>query len=196
MASGECGLNEATALVFDEFAVRYRRGERPDVVAYLDHAGEDRAALTDLIDRFLEAVPAHVTSEEEVVLMEARSSSEPPILALRRSRALTRDAVVDALVRALELEPGERSRFARYYHELETGLLDPAPVDSSVWVVLAESLRATVRALADFRPPPLTALDARRGMDSGWVLAERLSAPAIAADEIPDEVDRLFTGSA
>lgn len=189
-------MNEATALLFDEFAVRYRRGERPDVLEYLDRAGDDRDALADLIDRFLEAVPARSPSEEEVVLMEARLNSEPPVLILRRRRALTRDAVVDALVRTLGLEPGKRSKVGRYYHELETGLLDPAPVDSSVWAALAEFLRANVRALADFRPPPLTAPAARRSMDSGWVLAERLSAPAIEADETPDEVDRLFTGSA
>jgi hypothetical protein len=78
-----------------------RRGERPDVLEYLDRAGDDRDALADLIDRFLEAVPARSPSEEEVVLMEARLSSEPPILVLRRRRALARDAVVDAPVRAL-----------------------------------------------------------------------------------------------
>jgi hypothetical protein len=62
-------MNEATALLFDEFAVRYRRGERPYVLEYLDRAGDDRDALADLIDRFLEAVPARSPSEEEVVLM-------------------------------------------------------------------------------------------------------------------------------
>jgi hypothetical protein len=188
-------MNEATALLFDEFAVRYRRGERPDVLDYLDRAGDERDALADLIDRFLEAAPARKTSEEEVVLVEARLSSEPPILVLRRRRALARDTVVDALVRALGLDPSKRSNVGRYYHELETGLLDPAPVDSSVWTALAEFLRANVRALADFRPPPLSAPVARRSMDSGWVLAERLSAPATAAEEAQDEVDRLFTGS-
>lgn len=188
-------MTDATALLFDEFAMRYSRGERPDVLEYLDRAGDDRDALADLIDRFLEAVPARSPSEEEVVLMEARLNSEPPILVLRRRRALARDAVVDALVRVLGLDPSKRSKVGRYYHELETGLLDPAPVDSSVWAVLAEFLRANVRALADFRPPPLTAPVARRRMDSGWVLAERLSASEIAAEDIRDEVDRLFTGS-
>ena len=188
-------MNEASALLFDEFAVRYRRGERPDVLEYLDRAGDDRDTLADLIDRFLEAVPARSPSEEEVVLLEARTSSEPPILVLRRRRGMTRGAVVDALVRALGLDPSKGGKVGRYYHELETGLLDPAPVDSRVWAALAEFLRANVRALADFRPPPLTAPVARRSMDRGWVLAERLSTPAIEADEIPDEVDRLFTDS-
>ena len=34
-------MNEATATLFDEFATAYRRGEAPDVLAYLERAGDD-----------------------------------------------------------------------------------------------------------------------------------------------------------
>lgn len=182
-------------MLFDEFAVAYRRGEAPDVLEYLERAGDDADALASLVDRFLEAVPARETSEEEIVLMQARHEAEPPILALRRRRALTREVVVEALVRALGLDQGKGEKVERYYHELETGLLDPEPVDASVWAALADTLRANVRALAVFRPPPLTAPVAMREASGDWVLAEQVAVePLPAAPQPPDEVDRLFTG--
>ena len=55
----------------------------------------------------------------------------PPLLELRRRRGLKRDLVVDGLVRLLGLDPGKRERVARYYDELETGLLDASRVDSA-----------------------------------------------------------------
>jgi hypothetical protein len=186
--------------LFDEFALAYRRGERPDVLAYLERVpeGAERDALAGLIDRLLQAVPAREPAEEEVVLMQARLDQEAPLIVLRRRRSLGRQAVVDALVRALRLDPGKREKVAGYYHRLETGLLDPEPVDASVWDALSEVLRANARALAAaFRPPPPTAAPAHRRADEGFALATRRG--AVAADQPdlgPDEVDRLFTGSA
>ena len=69
---------------------------------------------------------------------------------LRLRRKLTRDAVVDALVARLGLDPAKREKVDGYYHELEVGLLDPEPVDRSVWDVLADVLKANVRALAGY----------------------------------------------
>ncbi len=189
-------MNEATATLFDEFAVAYRRGDAPDVLAYLERAGADADALAGLIDRFLQAVPARATTEEERIAMDARLAGQPPLLALRVQRALGRDAVVDALVRVLGLDPAKRAKVGLYYHELESGLLDPEPVDTSVWDVLADVLKANARRLASFRPPPATAPAAsyyrvQDGVDfDRFVLAEQ-SMPAPAE---PDEVDRLFTG--
>lgn len=182
-------------LLFDEFATRYIRGERPDVGEYLERAGPEREELGRLLDRFLAAVPAREPSEEEIVLIEASLASEGPIFALRKRRALTRDAVVDALVQALGLDPAKRGKVGRYYHELETGLLDPEPVDASVWAALADFLRANIQSLAGFRPPLLAAPVARRDADADWALRLEARAPAAAADEGPDEVDRLFTGN-
>ncbi|HXF97928.1 MAG TPA: hypothetical protein VNJ46_04875 [Gaiellaceae bacterium] len=185
--------------VFDEFALAYRRGERPDVREYLERVpeGPEREALADLIDRFLVAVPAREPSEEEIVLLEARLEREPALLVLRRRRRLRREAVVDALVRALGLDPRKRDKVAGYYHQLETGLLDPEPVDRSVWEALAEVLRANVRALAARVPPPPAALAYRRA-EQGFVLQARLGerppSPAAEAGGL-DEVDRLFTGA-
>ena len=67
---------------------------------------------------------------------------EPPLLLLRKRRKLRRDAVIAALMTALQLDPAKREKVAGYYHELETGLLDPEGVDRTVWAALGEFLRA------------------------------------------------------
>jgi hypothetical protein len=180
--------------LFDDYAMRYLRGERPDVGEYLERAGDDRDALASLVDRFLQAVPARVPTEEEVVLMQARLEHEAPLLVLRKRRKLARQAVVDALVQALRLEPEKREKVGDYYHELETGLLDPRPVDRSVWDALSRLLRANTRALAGLGPPPPVAAPAYRRFDADWLLEERV-APPVPLDEGLDEVDRLFTGT-
>jgi hypothetical protein len=181
--------------LFDEFALAYRRGERPDVGAYLERApeGAERDDLAGLIDRFLQAVPAREPSEEEVVLLQARLESEPPLLVLRLRRALSRRAVVDALVGRLGLDPAKRTKVGRYYHELEVGLLDPEPVDRSVWDALADVLGANAQRLAALRPPPLEMEPAFRAADAS-VTPRRLTIPSAPPKEWPDEIDRLFLG--
>jgi hypothetical protein len=82
---------------------------------------------------------------------------------LRIRRRLSREAVVDALLRTLGLDPAKREKVDDYYHQLETGLLDPAPVDRTVWEALSDVLHANTRALAVTRPmPPATATAYRR----------------------------------
>jgi hypothetical protein len=178
--------------LFDEYATRYLRGERPDVREYLERAGAERDSLGALLDRFLEAVPAREPTEEDVVLLQARLEQQPPLLVLRLLRKLTRDSVVDALVARLGLDPAKRAKVGRYYHELETGLLDPDPVDRSVWEALSDLLRANTRALADVRLAPPGAELAYRRFDASFTLEQR-TLPAVPLDEGPDEVDRLFT---
>ena len=184
-------------LLFDEFALRYRRGERPDVRDYLERAGAERDDLVLLIDRFLQAVPAREPSEEEVVLLQAHLEQEPPLLLLRRRRKLRRDAVITGLMRTLGLDSGKREKVAGYYHELETGLLDPEGVDRSVWEALAASLRANVRALAEARPISLATPMASylRAADFALDRNVEMAPRQPAGSGEPDDVDRLFTGA-
>lgn len=184
--------------LFDEYATRYLRGEHPDVRGYLERAGAEREELGRLLDRFLEAVPAREPTEEDVVLVQARLEQQPPVLVLRLRRKLTREAIVAALVGRLRLDPAKSGKVDGYYHDLEVGLLDPEPVDRSVWDALADVLEANVRALADLRPEPPAALATylRSATPMQARLSESASAPAALADEGPDEIDRLFTGSA
>lgn len=187
--------------LFDEFAVAYRRGERPDVGAYLARVAEgaERDGLADLIDRFLQASPAREPSEEEVVLLQARLESEPPLLLLRLRRALTRAAIVDALVGRLDVDPQKRDKVAAYYHRLEVGTLDPEPVDRRVWDVLAELLRANAQRLASLGQPtgsaPVVAPAYHRVQDAPELAAPPALMDRVAFPEEPDEVDRLFTGT-
>jgi hypothetical protein len=179
--------------LFDEFATRYLRGERPDVREYLERAGAERDSLGALLDRFLEAVPAREPSEEEVVLLQARLEQQPPVLVLRLRRKLRREAIVAALVERLRLDPAKSRKVAGYYADLEVGVLDPEPVDRRVWDVLADVLEANVRALAGHRPEPIAAAPAYRVADADFVLRE-LAVPPDQPDEARDEIDRLFTG--
>ena len=184
-------------LLFDEFAVRYARGERPDVREYLKRAGGEREALGSMIDRYLQAVPAREPTEEDVVLMQALLDKEPPLLVLRLRRRLTRDAIVAALVKTLGLDPAKVKKVDGYYHQLETGLLDPKGVDRRVWDALGEFLDANVRVLAGIRPapPPAPAVSYQRY--PGIELRESISySRAPAEEEEPDEIDRLFTAGA
>jgi hypothetical protein len=192
-------MSEApVALLFDEFATRYLRGERPDVGDYLERAGGEREELGQLLDRFLEAVPAREPAEEEVVAMQARLEQQPPLLLLRLRRALGREAVVEALVAKLGLDPAKSGKVGRYYADLEVGILDPQPVSMRVWEALADVLKANVRALASVRPEPSAPAVAYM-REPTIVLQERVAMPMAGASEPspePDEVDMLFTASA
>jgi hypothetical protein len=149
-----------------------------------------------MIDRFLQAVPAQPATEEEIVLVQARIEREAPLLVLRRDRrSLRRDAVVDAIVSALGLDPAKRDKVASYYHELETGLLDPEPVHPSVWEALSEFLRANARALAALGPTPPAAAAAYRRVTPDSGLEEPAAPRAAPPEEERDEIDTLFTGA-
>jgi hypothetical protein len=184
--------------LFDEYARRYLRGEQPDVRDYLARAGAESEDLARMLDRFLEAAPAREPTEEEVVLMQARLESEPPLLLLRLRRKLSRASVVDALVGALGLDPAKRGKVDGYYHRLETGLLEPGGVNRSVWNALSDFLHANVRTVAGLRPPPSAsaAVSYKRLADG---LQARMSYDMIvepaheAREPEPDEIDRLFT---
>jgi hypothetical protein len=186
-------------LLFDEFATSYLRGEQPDVGSYLERAGAEREELGRLLDRFLEAVPAREPSEEEIVVMQARLEQQPPILVLRLRRALRREAVVEALVAKLGLDPAKSGKVGGYYADLEVGILDPEPVDRRVWDVLAEVLKANVRALAGLRPEPPPPLAAAYHREPTMTLRETMlagSRPVSPTPAEPDEIDRLFTANA
>jgi hypothetical protein len=186
--------------LFDEFATSYCRGEQPDVHAYLERAGAEREDLARMLDGFLQAVPAREATEDEVVLLQARLEQEPPLLMLRLRRKLTRDAVVDALVGALGLDPAKREKVDGYYHRLETGLLEPARVNQRVWNALGDFLRANVRALAGLPPPASAATPVRAYLREADYLASysgvdlaKLPAEPPPEEPEPDEIDRLFT---
>jgi hypothetical protein len=178
--------------LFDEYAARRARGERPDVREYLEQAGDDADELRDIVDAYLRASPPSAPpDEDQVAAFRAWIAGEPPLLELRVRRGVKRAAIVDALVERLGLDVRKRSKVASYVHRLETGLLAPGPVDRRVWEVWAEALRARVEDLAAWRPRQVAARSAYyRSFEA---------VPAAKESRIPhsedwDEVDELFQG--
>ena len=181
--------------LFDDYAARFARGERPDARAYLARAGEGAEELAALIDRYLESAPAPAPDEDARAVAAGWVAGEPPLLALRTRRGLKRDEVVDALMSSLGLDSEKRDKVKRYYHRLEGGLLEPARVDRRVFEALAETLRASLADVTRWRARPLDAAPAFR------VDAERArmaAAPPVFAEDADeqDEIDVLFLGGA
>ncbi len=176
--------------LFDEYAARFARGERPDAREYLARAGEGADELAALIDRYLESAPAPAADADARALSQAWLEGEPPLLALRTQRGLKREAVVDALVGRLGLDPAKRKKVERYYHRLETGLLDPARVSGRVFEVLAETLRASLADVRGWRPRPV----APEGVYLRAAAPAPSAAPPAVGDEPEerDEIDALF----
>lgn len=186
-------LHKAVDELLADYAAALARGERPRARDYLDRAGAEADELATMIERFLQAAPRPVATVEESALLAGWLQNEPPLLALRVRQGLKRAAVVDSLLGLLGLAASSRVRLADAYHELETGQLDPAGVDASVWRALGEILRANVRELAAWRPPPLEAKAAYR-LSEIQVPFETRSTIRPHQESEPDEIDRLFRG--
>jgi hypothetical protein len=186
-------MPEDAFTLFDDYAARFARGEAPDLRGYLTRAGEDAGELGRLVDAFLARASPPDPDEERVALARAWVEGEPPLLELRTRRGLKRDAVVDALVQLLGLDPIKRAKVKRYYHELESGLLEPQRVDRRVWAALAQTLKAQVADLAAWRPRPIEPLGEvyHRREDASLEFALFTARPP----EPADEVDRLFRGA-
>ena len=183
--------------LFDEFARRFARGERPPVPEYVERAGRDGAELARMLDRFLASAPPPHPPAERVEMMRAWIAGQPPILELRKQRGLTRDVVVERLLGLLGLQSERRGKVRRYYHELETGLLEPRGVDRKVWEALGQVLGASVSDLAGWRARPIEAGPAFRMsgeamLDQGAPLLTSVLSAAAEAEDVEDEVDRLF----
>jgi hypothetical protein len=179
--------------LFDDYAARFARGDRPDARPYLARAGEGADELAALIDRYLEAVPPPAPDEEARAAAAAWLSGEPPLLALRNRRGIKRAAVVDALVERLGLDAGKRQKIDRYYQRLETGLLDPGRVSSRVFDVLAETLRTSFSDLGGWRrarPMQTDAVFMRARLEDRAPAAA--APPIFDASEERDEIDVLF----
>ena len=188
-------LRKGVDELFAEYADAYASGRRPRAEQFLRQAGEDADELAGMIDRFLGSAPRRAAAPEDSKTLArwlTATPVDPPLLAVRKRMALKREQVVDALVRDLKIDPAKRGKVGRYYHELETGQLDPGRVERSVFGVLErifdqalprlEALAKPLRAEpAFFREADVRAVHSRR----------TFSIP----EPEPDEVDALFTGA-
>jgi hypothetical protein len=184
---------DLVAQLFEEYVGRFTAGERPDLREYLTRARDERDELARLVDRFLQWAEAPEPDEDAVAIAQAWIEGEAPMVALRTRRGLKRDAVVDALMTRFGLAAGSREKVRLRYHELETGQLDLGRVDRALLEELATLFKARVGDFLAWRPRPLAA-------EAAYYRASEVvpmsPAPAQAQEDEPDEVDRLFLGSA
>lgn len=201
-------LTDPTLELLEEFTTAWLRGETPDPREALDRAPEnERAELSDLIDRFLVRQPGREPTAETLAYVqaiaagadEAQAITEPPLLEARNRLGMKRATVVAQLRGALGLRKSDESKLGRYYHRLENGLLDASRVSDRVWAALEgilqwrgdpthpQPLAAEATAffrMADSSGPPDSELAASLGFGEEPEPAGR------------DEVDALFLGSA
>jgi hypothetical protein len=190
------GLGDRSAALLDAFVAAWARGETPDPREALDAAPpEEREALAAAFDRVLSAAPARPASPVNrayvASLRERLEPAEPPLLEARVAGGLRRAEVVRGLVERLGLVgEGVEEKVALRYHQLETGQLDPAGVDESVWSALVAILgRAREVLAAPWRGGPAPAPAYYRASDAD-VLAAAPASPGEA--RAADAVDRLF----
>ncbi len=176
--------------LFDEYAAAFAAGERPDLRAYLERAGDGREELASLVDAFLSWAEPPDPDDDAVALARAWLEGEAPIVALRVRRGVRREDVVDAIVARFGLS-GRRDKAERRYHELETGQIDLRRADPSLLEELAGLLHARVADLRAWRPRTLAAEGIYFRAEEP-AAAVRAMAPAERTE--PDEVDRLFLG--
>jgi hypothetical protein len=179
--------------LFDEYAARWARGERPDAADYLDRAGKERAELAVLIDRYLAVAPASEPDEATIRFVELFQEDEPPLLAVRVARGLRREDVVAWILKSFGLPAEKEGKVSRYWHELEVGGRSPGDVAPELWRRVVEFLGREAEAARSYvaiEKPAQPAFERREQTD--FALAPPAAAPPAEAVSEPDEVDRLF----
>ncbi len=183
--------------IVETFRTAYLAGERPDVADLISRTPEaDRDELSRRIRMVLAEEPPPDPAPETLVMAQAILRGEQPLIALRGSKGLTRDAVVHQLRESLGVPPDKEPRVAEYYHDLETGQLPLAGIRDRVFDALASALGVARSSLMLKGPGP-------SDREVGVAVFARQAGPDDLGDQPiplmkppgePDEVDDLFTG--
>jgi signal transduction histidine kinase len=200
-------VNAGVELLFDEFAAGHARGEYPDAREYLERAGERRDELARLLDGFLAAAPVQPPGEETLALFASllaesfpEETATPPLLAERVRRGWRRDEIVDWIRERFGIGEEKQEKVARYWHELETGLVPVSGVSERLREALSERFGEAVQAALSWEPRALDERIAFRrapgavGMELHERLSTRPASPATPRTPERDEVDELFLG--
>src|SRR5206468_1626614 len=107
------GMVDSVVDLFRAYADAHARGARPRARDYLDRAAEsEREQLALLIDRFLAATPVGRAGGDELALVEAWTTAEQPLLALRLARRLKRADLIETMLAAFQLPATKREKLA------------------------------------------------------------------------------------
>ena len=196
--------------LYNRFVDAWNAGERPDVDDYAVQVPEgERAQFLQMVSLFLERAPAPPLSDEQRQAVQSHPAYQQAaklagteeglwstlLPRLREKAKLTREQLVAKLAAQLGIA-SEEKRVQVYYHQMETGQLDPSGVSRRVLDALAKLLRADAAELedaGDFR-----GIVGPRAAEVFLRSDELIDGkPAVAASRSPgtaDEVDRLFTG--
>jgi hypothetical protein len=188
-------VTDAVDTLFDEYAARWARGERPDTADYLDRAGWQREELALMIDRYLAVAPGPEPDEATVRFVSALyERGEPPLLAARVARGLRVRAVVDWVMQSFSLPADKAEKVSLYWHELERGRRRPQDIAPELWGKVVELLGPAAEAARGWSPPPMLAADVKysRVRDETFLTEPPVPAPAVEEESQTDEVDRLF----
>lgn len=185
-------MDDRLLQLFEDFAARRARGERPDPIPYIEAAGAAGGDMRRMIERLARGAPPPPPADAVVAMMRALAEGEPPLLGARLRRRLAVDAVAARLVELLGLRPERRDKVRRLYQRLESGLLDATLIDPRLAAALATTLGIAERDVALGATPPdgAPAIRFARAATPGGMAAPDLALPP--PSEEPDEVDRLF----
>lgn len=198
-------LTDPTLELLEEFTAAWLRGETPDPRAVVEQArDEEREQLSALIERFLVGQPSRAPTAESLayVRMVAALDDEPapitdaPLVEARNRLGMKRERVVAELGRALGLSSNDDAKLRRYYHRLESGLLDTSRVSGRVWTAL-ESILDWRGDPTHQQPLAVTAGAFARSADASTPpsdLAASLGFDGTDAPVVWEAVDELFLG--
>jgi hypothetical protein len=173
--------------LFQEYADAFARGEVPRARDYLDRADEeDRDRLAGLLDRFMASTPVRAAALDDLGLVEAWTTGESPLVALRVRRGLKRETIVESLHKTFALPETALPALKERYHELEAGLLDPDRLSSRLVLTLSSLLGVREDTIRTLRPRRIEASPAFRAVD-----AVPESVPTVNPERHSD-VDALF----
>ena len=143
--------------------------------------------LAKLMEVYLSAAPRPEPDSDSVNLARAWLEGASPLAELRARHGIRRDDVVDAVMTEFALAPEKRPIVKRYYHHLESGLLDPARLSAPLLDLLARRLETARETILAWRTRSLDLAPAFRAPDG------EASVPASPGGEPDDpEIQKIF----
>jgi hypothetical protein len=180
--------------LFEEYTVRWARGERPDTASYLERAGKQRAELAAMIDSYLAVAPPPEPDEAAIRFAERLAEGEPPLLAARVARGMRVNTVVERLMKAFRIPADKEEKVSLYWHELESGGRQPSDVTPELWREIVEILGSAAEAARGWMaaPSPSKLAFERREITDFPPAPAAMAPSRVEEVSLPDEVDRLF----